>query len=46
VIKYLSSKTNGNIRKLIKILYSLENLATRDNLEEISIEHLTAQTKE
>lgn len=46
VIKYLSNKTNGNIRKLIKILYSLENLATRDNLEEISIEHLTAQTKE
>ena len=41
LVKALSEKTKGNIRKLIKILYSIENLAENENLKEVGPEHLS-----
>jgi len=42
VIKHIAKKTKGNIRKFIKSLYSLENLAERENLTVIRPEHITS----
>ncbi len=41
LVKALSEKTKGNIRKLIKILYSIENLAENEKLKEVGPEHLS-----
>ncbi len=41
LVKALSEKTKGNIRKLIKILYSIENLAENENIKEVGPEHLS-----
>ncbi|KQC06163.1 MAG: hypothetical protein APR54_07650 [Candidatus Cloacimonas sp. SDB] len=37
LIKHIASKTKGNIRKLVKILYSVENIAKTDNLAQIGL---------
>ena len=44
VIRHLSKKTKGNIRKLIKTLYSLESFAKAQNITVIKPEHLDVQT--
>jgi len=40
LVKFFADKTKGNIRKLIKILYSIETIAKQENLKEIGVEHL------
>lgn len=40
VIQFIAKKTKGNIRKFIKSLYSLENLAESQDLTHIKPEHL------
>ncbi len=40
VIQFIARKTKGNIRKFIKSLYSLENLAESQDLTHIKPEHL------
>jgi Cdc6-like AAA superfamily ATPase len=42
VIRHLAKRTNGNIRKIIKSLYSLENLAIEVGLKTIQTEHLAS----
>ena len=41
LIDYLSKKTQGNIRKLVKSLYSIEEIAKNLNISEIGPEHLS-----
>ncbi len=41
LIKHLSSKTKGNIRKLVKVLYSVENIAKTENISEIGLKDIT-----
>lgn len=41
VIQFIAKKTKGNIRKFIKSLYSLENLAESQDLTHIKPEHLS-----
>ncbi len=42
VIKHIAKRTKGNIRKFIKSLYSLENLAEAQNLTIIKPQHLSS----
>ncbi|MCD4650939.1 MAG: ATP-binding protein [Candidatus Cloacimonetes bacterium] len=44
IIRFLQSKTRGNIRKLVKSLYSIENMATNLNITEFGLEHLDKTT--
>ncbi len=41
LVQHLSKKTKGNIRKLVKSLYSIEDIAKERNLTTISPEHMT-----
>ncbi len=40
IVKYLHGKTKGNIRKLVKSLYSIEGIARELDVAEFGIEHL------
>lgn len=40
IVKYLHGKTKGNIRKLVKSLYSIEGIAAGMKVEEFGLEHL------
>lgn len=41
LIKHLSAKTKGNIRKMVKVLYSVENVAKNENLAEVGLKDVT-----
>jgi len=40
IVKYLHGKTKGNIRKLVKSLYSIEGIAAGLKVNEFGLEHL------
>ena len=41
LIKHLSAKSKGNIRKMVKVLYSVEDIAKKENLSEIGLRDIT-----